>query len=77
LGAILGSEKIFGFGSPAASNLPYAELLTEVIRTKGRWIEGSKRVLTNDNIFDLPDNPRSLDTWMNSLSPQQIYKDQK
>ena len=36
--AVLGSERVFGFGSPAASALPYAEVLTEVRRMDGRWM---------------------------------------
>src|ERR1700691_676937 len=36
--AVLGSERVFGFGSPAASSLPYAEVLTEVRRMDGRWM---------------------------------------
>ena len=37
--AVLGSERVFGFGSPAASPLPYAEVLTEVRRI-GRPLDG-------------------------------------
>ena len=37
--AVLGSERVFGFGSPAASPLPYAEVLTEVRRV-GRPLDG-------------------------------------
>ena len=37
--AVLGSERVFGFGSPAASPLPYAEVLTEV-RSDGRPLDG-------------------------------------
>jgi LmbE family N-acetylglucosaminyl deacetylase len=36
--AVLGSERVFGFGSPAASTLPYAELLTEVRYVDGRFM---------------------------------------
>src|SRR5580698_5719250 len=36
--AILGSERVFGFGYPAASPLPYAEVLTEVRRIDQRWM---------------------------------------
>jgi LmbE family N-acetylglucosaminyl deacetylase len=36
--AVLGSERVFGFGSPAAGTLPYAELLTEVRLMDGRFV---------------------------------------
>jgi LmbE family N-acetylglucosaminyl deacetylase len=36
--AVLGSERVFGFGSPAASALPYAEILTEVKCLGGRFM---------------------------------------
>jgi LmbE family N-acetylglucosaminyl deacetylase len=36
--AVLGSERVFGFGSPAASTLPYAEVLTEVRLVDGRFM---------------------------------------
>lgn len=36
--AVMGSERVFGFGSAAASTLPYAELLTEVRLIDGRFM---------------------------------------
>ena len=41
---VLGSERVFGFGSPARPE-PYAELLTEVELRGGRWIAGAPRAL--------------------------------
>jgi LmbE family N-acetylglucosaminyl deacetylase len=43
--AVLGSERVFGFGSARASTLPYAELLTELNLAEGRWCPGPARVL--------------------------------
>jgi LmbE family N-acetylglucosaminyl deacetylase len=43
--AVLGSERVFGFGSAAASGEPYAELLTEAVRRDGQWYAGTRRVL--------------------------------
>jgi LmbE family N-acetylglucosaminyl deacetylase len=43
--AVLGSERVFGFGSPAASALPYAELLTEVRRVGGRFMASDPHAL--------------------------------
>lgn len=35
--AVLGSERVFGFGSARASTMPYAELLTELRRADDEW----------------------------------------
>lgn len=43
--AVLGSERVFGYGRPAASDLPYADLLTEAVYTGGRWEPSPPRVL--------------------------------
>jgi LmbE family N-acetylglucosaminyl deacetylase len=46
--AVLGSERVFGHGSGAASACPYAELFTELIRRDGRWYAGKPRMLDLD-----------------------------
>ena len=46
--AVLGSERVFGFGSPAASTEMYAELFTELIRSDGHWYAGQPRVVDLD-----------------------------
>ena len=43
--AVLGSERVFGFGAARASSLPYAELLTEQRFVDGAWQTGPGRVL--------------------------------
>jgi LmbE family N-acetylglucosaminyl deacetylase len=43
--AVLGSERVFGFGSGRASVAPYAELLTEQRFADGTWRPGEPRVL--------------------------------
>lgn len=43
--AVLGSERVFGFGRGRASDAPYAELLTELGRIGGTWRARSARVL--------------------------------
>jgi len=43
--AIMGSERVFGFGATRASSLPYAELLTEVRLVAGRFIESEPHML--------------------------------
>jgi LmbE family N-acetylglucosaminyl deacetylase len=43
--AVLGSERVFGFGSARASTLPYAELLTEQRWVDGAWRPGDPRLV--------------------------------
>ena len=43
--AVLGSERVFGFGSAAASPLPYAEVLTEVKCVGGRFMASEPHAL--------------------------------
>ena len=43
--AVLGSERVFGFGSAHASSAPYAELLTELEWVDAAWRTGSPRVI--------------------------------
>ncbi len=43
--AVLGSERVFGFGSAQASTSPYAELLRELHRVGDAWTPGEPRVL--------------------------------
>jgi hypothetical protein len=62
---VVGSERVFGFGMPAASDAPFAELLTEVVRRDGRWYAGVRRVVDLDRPFgDGPPSPESLDDWV-------------
>jgi len=43
--AVLGSERVFGFGSARASHLPYADLLTELRHVDRDWQPGAPRLL--------------------------------
>lgn len=43
--AVLGSERVFGYGTAAASPLPYADLLTEQRFDGGAWWPGPARLL--------------------------------
>ncbi|HET9078025.1 MAG TPA: PIG-L family deacetylase [Acidimicrobiales bacterium] len=49
VGAILGSERVFGFGAPAASALPYADLLTEACFEAGSWRPSPARLAVPDD----------------------------
>lgn len=64
---IVGSEKIFGYGSGPASDLPYAELLTETVFLDGNWWAGSRRVLDTSQIFTEHSDQR-LSGWIERLS---------
>jgi LmbE family N-acetylglucosaminyl deacetylase len=59
--AVLGSERVFGFGAPAASPLPYAEVLTEVRHLDGRFMASEPHLLdegpTADTAFDVDLTP--------------------
>lgn len=69
--AVLGSERVFGFGSPAASDLPYAEVLTEVRHEEGRWMASEPHQLDEgpfpDSRFDF-----NLTAWLESPSVHQL-----
>jgi len=43
--AVMGSERVFGFGSPAASPHPYADLVTEVRLVDGRFMASEAHYL--------------------------------
>ena len=61
--AVLGSERVFGFGSAAASTLPYAEVLTEVRRVGRRWMASQPHHLDEG---PLPDEQFTIDltAWL-------------
>jgi LmbE family N-acetylglucosaminyl deacetylase len=58
--AVLGSERVFGFGSAAASTLPYAEVLTEVKCIGGRFMASHPH--------ELDEGSSEADFWVD-LSP--------
>ena len=69
--AVLGSERVFGFGAPAASPLPYAEVLTEIRHLSGRFMASEPHQLdegpTVDTRFDL-----DLTPWIEAPSVHEI-----
>jgi LmbE family N-acetylglucosaminyl deacetylase len=69
--AVLGSERVFGFGSPAASQLPYAEVLTEVRRIEGRWMASEAHHLDEGPLFDQQFDV-DLTAWIDSPSVHQL-----
>jgi LmbE family N-acetylglucosaminyl deacetylase len=69
--AVLGSERVFGFGSPAASPLPYAEVLTEVRRVGSRWMASEPHHLDQGPLRDEQFNV-DLTAWMDAPSVHQL-----
>jgi LmbE family N-acetylglucosaminyl deacetylase len=71
INAVLGSERVFGFGSAAASPLPYAEVLTEVRRVGGRWLASEGHHLDEGPLeatrFDV-----DLTAWLESPSMHDV-----
>jgi LmbE family N-acetylglucosaminyl deacetylase len=69
--AVLGAERVFGFGAPAASPLPYAEVLTEVRRIDDRWMGAAPHQLDGDPLrhqaFEL-----DLTAWVESPSAHEL-----
>jgi LmbE family N-acetylglucosaminyl deacetylase len=69
--AVLGSERVFGFGSAAASSLPYAEVLTEVRRVGRRWMASESHHLDQGPLLD-EQFTTDLTAWMESPSVRQL-----
>ena len=69
--AIMGSERVFGFGSGRASSLPYAELLTEVRLVDGRFMASEPHMLDEGPApsawYDV-----DLTPWLDSPSVREI-----
>jgi LmbE family N-acetylglucosaminyl deacetylase len=69
--AVMGSERVFGFGSPAATSLPYADVITEVRLLDGRFMASEPHFL------DQGPEPsalyaRDLTPWLESPSVHEM-----
>jgi LmbE family N-acetylglucosaminyl deacetylase len=64
--AVLGSERVFGYGAPAASSQPYAELLTDTSRSHDRrWRLARPRLLdAHANPHAVPDSNNDITPWL-------------
>ena len=69
--AVLGSERVFGFGSTGAGSLPYAELLTEVRREGRRWMAAQAHHLDQGPLLD-GQFTTDLTAWMESPSVREL-----
>jgi hypothetical protein len=65
--AVLGSERVFGFGARAVSPEPCAELLTEVVFDGARWCIGRPRVLAATAPFE-PPTGEVVNWWLHAPS---------
>lgn len=64
LAAVIGTEKVFGFGAKLVSDDPYAELLTEAKLSQGRWVEGSHRILDARRPLENKGSDFLLEDWL-------------
>jgi LmbE family N-acetylglucosaminyl deacetylase len=70
--AVLGSERVFGFGTARASAAAYAEVLTELWHTETSWRLGETRILHPDGpVVDGSRTAWDVTWWVNGPSPQE------
>jgi LmbE family N-acetylglucosaminyl deacetylase len=69
--AVMGSERVFGFGSSAASALPFAELLTEVRLLDGRFMASQPHLLDEGGELTL-EYDADLTAWLDSPSVHEL-----
>lgn len=65
--AVLGSERVFGFGAAAASSASGAELLTEVVFDDARWMLGRARLWSVADALAEP-TPEDIGWWLHAPS---------
>ena len=69
--AVMGSERVFGFGSPAATTLPYADVITEVRLLDGRFMASEPHFLDQgpepSALYD-----RDLTPWLDAPSVHEL-----
>ena len=68
----MGSERVFGFGSPAASSHPYAELLTEVCLLDGRFVASRPHMLDEGREPASEEASIDLTPWLNSPTVHEL-----
>ncbi len=71
--AVLGSERVLGFGAAASCPQPNAELLTEASYQGETWRAGTARILDPAYpMAPIPNHGLDLTSWLNSPSPRKI-----
>ncbi len=68
--AIVGSERVFGFGRERASSEPYAELLTEVRRAGSRWTLSAPAMYRGGSLPH-SDSVTTVDDWLDESTLSQ------
>jgi hypothetical protein len=67
----MGSERVFGFGSPAASTRPYADIVTEVRLVDGRFMASEAHLLDQgpepSALYDV-----DLTAWLDSPTAHEM-----
>jgi len=66
--AVLGPERVFGFGTPGIA-VPYAEVLCEAVPRAGRMMLGAPRMLEADAPLLAP-TAKDLSGWLRATSPR-------
>lgn len=64
----LGSERVFGFGTATASDLPYADLFTELRHGDSGWQYAAPRLFDPDAAVQSTWLPGAVDWWVNQPS---------
>ncbi|MCY3617581.1 MAG: PIG-L family deacetylase [Acidimicrobiaceae bacterium] len=67
--AILGVERVFGYGQERVSCAPYADLLTECLPDPGGWLLGSARLLRPPSEPAACATEQDIRWWLESTSP--------
>lgn len=70
--AVLGAERVFGFGSETAHPDPYADLLTEAHRVKDTWLLGTPRILDSAQPHAEP-GVEPLTWWLTAPSVTELH----
>lgn len=70
-----GPQLVFGSGSAQITDLPYAEVFTEVIYENGQWNEGEHRTLDLEQPFTKGRSGKFLDWLLDKPSDYQTYRD--
>jgi hypothetical protein len=66
--AVLGPERIFGFGQGPPMSSEGAEVVCEAVRRNGSWLLGTHRLLDPTQALSIQPTEASLGFWLNSLS---------
>ena len=69
--AVMGSERVFGFGSPSATKLPYADVITEVRLLDGRFMASEPHHLDQGPEHSAHYH-RDLTPWLESPSAHEL-----